>query len=339
MSAKERNLAIAIAVLCHGLSATVVIAQPPGEPPDAALRDRYFDAIQTLNRGEADKAIAELDAITRELGKRTARVQAALIHALAAVKEDPRLLYECKMWATIAVADASANTETERLCQEAQQRVDEAVTAQRKNAERILLERRSAEQAERSQRDAAFSSAHAVVVSALASSFLNSSFQAIDEAHEVAARYPDDPRSKLLLTMVPTLEQHIEDLKAQAQAQAQQAAALQSARYLAAAEDESSQATSAYALGTMWLVLGLGSGAGAIFWLSAEPLGDDTVAVVLPGCGFGMIAGYSLFSSYADFEQASYHDREADRLRDRAALDLRVSATGKGPSFAMSGSF
>jgi hypothetical protein len=330
--------ALALVVL-HALLGTQPAAAQSKAPPDAALRERYFDAVQAINDGRAAEAVAQLDALTREIGKPTHRVQAALVRALAATNADARTLRELKVWNALVPADAATTAQLVSVVMPAQQRLAAIAAEKKRDAERVAEERRLVEEAEREKRDYVFESLGEDIARAMSESELFRPKRAIERSHWVMAEYPDDPRSAVLADTIPRLEERIAVLEEQERQQAIASAEEHAAHRMAMADERSSEASGEYLLGTVWLVLGLGTGSAAIAWLALEPIGTDTTEVVLPAVAFGGVGFYSLLAAFGEYSDASAHQEQADELRGSSSLRLQLGPTRGGAAASVSGAF
>lgn len=104
------------------------------------------------------------------------------------------------------------------------------------------------------------------------------------------------------------------------------------------AAEERSKAARQYAISTTWLLVALGSGAGAVAWVMYEPI-ENTTGVALPATILGGMSALSLAWSFDAYGKAAAHSRAAEMLRQRASVKWRVTPTLGGASFTLSGSF
>ena len=322
-----------------GLARTPNASAEVAGQSDAELRTRYFAAIDELQAGQAAEALHHLEALNQDLGRPTARVQAALIRAAAATHQDERVLREFTVWQSLGLPQDEAHRELDALRGAAQTRVDAVLATRRRDENERAAARQRAEAEARVRREAILGRAERRVAIAGRSTLVRDSDQAVKEARSAMAAYPTEPRARLLGLQIPLLEARIVLLQEKLEAEQRARAAAISTRYRLAADEESHKANNLYALGTMWLVLGLGSGAAAVWWVHEEPLGDGSLSVIVPGALLAGLSGASLMWSYSDFGTAGIRARSAESLRRRAEVGWMILHSPAGATFALAGAF
>lgn len=331
---------VALSMAASTATLTTLAAAAPAGANEADLRTRYYDSIDDLRAGRPDAAVQRLEQLNQEIGKPTPRIQAALVRAAAAAGMDQRVVREFEVWRSLNGADTETTRELEELRNKAQTKLDTIEAAKRREASEKVAAQRQAAEAARAKLEELLGGAEESVSRALRSSNTRDSARAIERVRSAVKSYPREPRSTALAAQVPVLEAHIQTLEESAAADKRQAEENRLAARAAAADEASSKATKAYILGTTWLVLGLASGAGAVYFFAEKPLGEETLEVVLPGSLLAAFGAMSLVWSFDDFDKASIQSKAAARLRASApAPRVSVAPAVGGAAITLSGYF
>ena len=296
------------------------------------------DARALVLEGEAQlaanhpkEALETFRRVRALLGAAPARLQADLVRAAAALKDDAVTREEYAAWLRLERRDAAVDVELREVAKTASERLQDKQRREREAAQRAEQERLAREVEARARaaeevryREASFQESARDASVALRGRNAIAAESAIRQIDRVRSRYPEHRRVRELLVLRVSLVTHASLVRA---VDAENAVVLARQRE----EESASRRRGHYVAGTLKVLGGAALAAGGVYLLVDKPIGEN-LSYAGAGVGIGLGLGLVGFSAPDSFRAAA---------RASAPRTWSVAAAGLpgGAFFSATGAF
>ena len=309
-------------------SLVVLLAAGGAEAAEDA-RALVLEGEAQLAANRPKEALETFRRVRALLGAAPPRLQADLVRAAVALKDDAVTREEYAAWLRLERRDAAVDAELRVVAKTASERLQDKQRREREAAQLVEQERLAREAQARARaaeevryREASFQETARAASVTLRGRDAREAESVIWRIDRVRSRYPEHRRVRELLVLRVNLETHLSLVRA---VDAENAAALARQR----AEDSASRRRGLYVAGALKLVGGAALVAGGVYLLADRPIGESLSyagAGISIGLGLGLV-GFSAPDSFRAAARAS-----APRTWSVAAAGLPggafLSATG-----------